>query len=282
MIEITSYSEISKWDTCHRQYYYAFGLGLRPMHINEYMDTGTKGHKLLQTFYECLKNGMNKEEAIIHVTNHAKKIIDESSMLEQGNLIKAWIQVNNYITTHDFKSDAILVENRFLIPVSMLTSEPFFDDVQIGFTPDVVFQRQGGFCDVEDAKFVGRAWSQAKIDRFIQTKLYQILLRKLGYNVSRTIVRFFNTTTNKITEKNYILSPGEEKTIIEEFLEGIREVIEYRRKPAHVQAMARRTSNHNTCQGCSFVFPCTLEASGKDATNTLKTMYQKSDYAYLN
>jgi len=62
--EIISYSEVFKWDTCPRQYWYRFGLGLRPQNESGAIDTGVKGHKLLQHFYNLLELGHSKDEAV--------------------------------------------------------------------------------------------------------------------------------------------------------------------------------------------------------------------------
>lgn len=278
---IISYSELFKWDTCHRQYYYRFGLGLKPEEESEPIRVGVTGHKLLQTFYAALQNGLSKDRAITYMRHEAQKIM-QSVPFGEVTLLKALIVVEKYILETEFTSEAVLVENRFLFPAAKLSDDPSVADVQIGFTPDVVFERTGGFVDVEDSKFVERAWSKSKLDHFIQAKLYQIFLQEMGYNVTRTSIRFFNTKTNEIEVKNFELKSGERETIIEDFIAGVKEVIAYRSLSKEEMAKARRTSNNNMCQGCSFSFPCMLEGQGKDASKTLHHLYVKSDYNYAN
>jgi len=284
MSEIISYSELFKWDTCHRQYYYGFVLGLQPVEQSQAITTGVKGHQLLQSFYTLMQEGKAKEEAHKLTLVSAQKLL-KSEGFADFSLLKSWTLVDNYIRDNDFTSEAVLVENRFLIPVAKIAPASFIDayglhDVQIGFTPDVVFKRPGGIYDVEDSKFVARAWSKSKLNRFQQAKLYQVLLRRMGYNVSRSAVRFFNVQTGIINVQNYPLTEAEEKTIIHDFTNGIKDVIQYRNQTPNTLSMARRTMNYTACQFCPFEFPCTLEAEGKDASKTFNNEYVKSDYNY--
>lgn len=280
--EIVSFSEIVKWDTCPRQYYYSFVQNLSPVDQSESLSTGNKGHKLLQSFYTSLQEGKSKEEASLIVQHSAKKFLDSLHAIEIGPILKSWSLVDKYIRETDFNVEAALVENRFLLPASNFSDDPFLDNVLIGFTPDVVFRRKGGFYDVEDAKFVGKAWSKKKINRFPQAKLYQTFLRKMGYNVSRSSIRFFNTTTNQITQHNATLPATEEHILINDFMGAVREVLTYRRTLQEAKAYTRRTMNNNTCQFCFFEEICTTEAQGKNATQVIKYQFVKSDYNYAN
>jgi predicted RecB family nuclease len=279
-LTIVSYSELFKWDTCQRQYYYRFGLGLRPNEESAPIRIGIKGHKLLQDFYNGLKDGLSKEKSLELTRDAAAKLIKGEFVTEVAPLLKSWTLVDNYIRETDFTANAVLVENRFLIPLAAISDDPELAHIQIGFTPDIVFERTGGMFDVEDSKFVARAWSKSKLNRFQQAKLYQIFLKRMGYNVTRSIIRFFNVTTGEITSKPYTLSAAEEATIIHDFVEAVREVIHYRAQPIEIKAKARRTMNYTACQFCAFEFPCTLEAEGKDASKTFKYEYTKSDYDY--
>jgi len=277
---IVSFSEVVKWQTCQREYYYNYELNLRPNEESMAITTGVKGHKLLQNFYEYMGAGESKEQALKLVTQNANNLIRGEPFTSQLALSTAWTLVSNYIEETEFTAEAILIENRFLLPASLLSADPVLDDVQIGFTPDVVFRRKGDMIDVEDAKFVGRAWSQKKLNRFPQLKLYQIFLEHMNYEISRTLLRFFNVTTGKITTKPYITTKEEKKILIRDFLSGIKEVLTYREQTPFSKSLAPRTMNCNACQFCYFEEPCTLEAEGKNASNTLRYQYKESSYDY--
>lgn len=276
---IISYSEVFKWDTCKKQYAYRFLDGLKPLEETEAMTTGTKGHKLLQNYYTYLSEGKSKEKAHRLTTESAMKLL--SGAFYDRPLLTAWTCVDNYIRNTEMTAEAVLIENRFLFPASKLSDNPLLADVEIGFTPDVVFKRQGGFYDVEDAKFVGRAWSESKLNHFLQAKLYQIMLREMGYNVSRSVVRFFNTQTGKDSAVTAVLKPGEDKSIITDFTAAIVEIVKARQVPLDLREYTfRRTMNYTACGFCAFERPCAMEARGLDVSQTLKTGYVKSDYDY--
>lgn len=277
---IISYSELSKFDTCPRQYYYNFILGYQPVEVSEPIDTGNKGHKLLQYFYSALRDGKTKEEAIAIVNKKAQEVIFASGFPDK-RMTNAWVLVLNYIQDNDFTDEAVLVENRFLFPFTLLDDDPEFAHVQIGFTPDVVFKRTGDFYDVEDFKFVGRAWSEKKLNHFQQTDLYQIFLEFMGYKVSQSRIRFFNTTTAKITfntTKN--LTEAKREILIRDFVAGVKELVRYKQQSEETLSLSRRTTNFSTCQYCFFDFPCALEAEGKNASKTFETYFVKRDYDY--
>lgn len=274
-----SYSEVYKWDTCPRQYYYRFGRNLSPVDESPAMVTGTKGHKLLQSFYESYRDGNSKEEARTLTHKRAKGLMEAEGIADVG-LLQAWTLVDNYIRGTDFTSQAILIENRFLLPFSILSKDPNDAHVQIGFTPDVVFERSGGFMDVEDSKFVQKAWPESKKLRFQQAKLYQIFLQEMGYNISRSSIRFFNLATGRIVQENYQLKPGEREILIRDFVGAVKEVVQYREQTAEVKTLTRRTMNYTACQFCAFAIPCSIEAEGKSAEKTFKYFFKKSDYSY--
>lgn len=279
MTTAISYSEVFAWQTCKRQHYYKFILGRFPIESSDAILTGVKGHQLLQKFYELMRSGTSKEDALAAVTKRARELADATKFAD-FNLLKAWSLVDNFIRDTDFSSEVALVENRFLIPVSLFSDDEELAHVHIGFTPDTVLKRKGDFYDVEDAKFVQRAWSKTKLDRYVQTKLYQIFLESMGYSVSRTLLRFFNVETKKIYEHPYTLQGAERETIIRDFLSGVKEIVRFKEGPSEALQYAPRTMNYTACQGCAFVFPCTLEAQGKDASKTLQNQYSESKYDY--
>jgi hypothetical protein len=280
---IVSYSEIAKRDVCARQYYYRYVLDLQPITDTIPLATGKKGHRFLQTFYTLLAQGKTVEEAKAIVMQQAVGMINKNG-LPDAALLNAWTLTENYMLAYKISSsESILVENRFLVPASRFSDDPIFKGVEIGFTPDLVTKRMGGFCDVEDAKFVGKAWSEAKLDQYQQLRLYEIFLKEMGYNISRTILRFFNTATGKIVEHKYVTTPVERRIILDDFLVAVKNTVLFRQQSAEdILKQSRRTLDTNTCQFCQFKFPCSLERKGQDASNTLATEYVKSDYNYAN
>jgi hypothetical protein len=285
---IISYSETLSWDSCPRQYYYQIIQKITPVEASEPLSVGIKGHSLLQHFYQGLQEGLSVEESKKRVHQKAKQYLDVPGLNpEMAELLKAWGLVSKYIELTDFSSYKIaIVENRFLFPLNRVTDDPMLAEVQIGFTPDVVLERKGGFYTVEDAKFIGRAWSQKKLNRFPQAKLYEIFLRDMGYNVTRSSIRFFNTSTNKITVHGDSMTPQEPAILIRDFVKTVKEIVAYKRLAPMISddptvlSETRRTMNYSNCQYCWFETVCTTEAQGKDASKIIKHLYKRNDYDY--
>lgn len=285
---IVSFSEVMKAQTCKRAWYYNFGLRLKSVQESEALATGNKGHKLLQNFYQFMSMGNNKEEAIRLVTAEAGKHLNANRFADK-TLLSAWTLVDNYIRATDFTTENLFVEHRFLIPVSKFAPDPLvarygLKDVLIGFTPDLVVKRKGNKVDVEDAKFVQRAWSEKKKSMCPQARLYQIFLESMGYEVSRSLLRFFNVTTGKIDEKPYVLTPVSRQILISDFLDGVFDTLRLRTLGKSFYATTLdavpRTMNYTACQFCDYAFVCGLQAEGKDASNTIKTEFVVNDYDY--
>lgn len=281
-VETISYSEISAWDVCQRQHYYSYTLGLVPTVLPEAINTGTNGHTLLQVFYSALKAGLSQEQAQAMMHTKAKQLVSASGFVDPTILTTIAI-IDAYIKDYDSDAKVLFSETRIILPLSRLTDDPFFANVQVGFTPDVVFERKNGFCDVEDFKFVKRAWSDKKTKHFKQTKLYQIFLRTLGYDVSRGSIRFFNTTTGNVTVDNKNLTLAESLTLTKDFLETVREVVLRKRaikEGTYDPEATRRTMFYINCDNCFFSDPCMLEAKGISPDLTFRLHYKKNEYSY--
>jgi CRISPR/Cas system-associated exonuclease Cas4 (RecB family) len=278
-MKIVSYSEVFKVQTCKRAHYYRFIKGLKPVEESGPILVGNKGHKLLENFYNYLAEGKTKEEARKLVDISAQKMLMHMKATD-FSILPAWLLVDNYIRANEFTAKAVLIEKRFLLPARLLSDDPELADVHIGFTPDVVLERTGGFLDVEDYKFVQRAWAKSKLNRYQQSKLYQIFLELMGYNVSRSAIRFFNVKTSTTTDKPYVIKPEERKILIRDFVKGVKEVIAVWRENEAAPDEAPRTMNYTACQYCPFEFACTLEAEGKSAKATFESQFTKSDYDY--
>src|SRR3990170_3971974 len=267
---IVSFSEAMTFQSCKRQNYYKFGLGLSPVEESNAITTGVNGHKLLEIFYKAMAEGLTKEKAIAKMAHSVHH--DDLS----PEMLKPYFLVKNYLTELDLTNiETIFVEKSFKVPLA----DRF--DLHVGFTPDLVLLWYGRKLLVEDYKFVGRAWTKNKLSRFSQLNLYNLFLTEAGYEINKAILRFFNITTNKIEYKLYDPSDDERRILRHDFLKVAIEIQEFKERPvAEQNIFGTRTFNYNTCQYCPFVFPCTLEAQGKDASKTLATQYKENQYGY--
>lgn len=274
---VISYSEVNIFHTCSRRYYYQMGMGLAPISMSPAIETGVEGHLLLERFYKSLQAGKTQAASLKSMHNPGNKMT--------GEKLKAWMLANDYASHLDLKEGfPLLVEEKIIHkPLESLDNEYLgLDDLMIGFTPDLVWEYKNGRIEVEDYKFVQRAWPENKIAHYRQLPIYMAFLRERGIDVSRAILRFFNATTNKISYQVYNPSDEELRLLKSEFIRAALEVKAFKDRPvAEQRELAIRTLNYNTCQYCPFAYPCKLEGQGKSASKTLATQYTGSDYGYI-
>lgn len=266
---IISYSEVKSWQDCEYRFYYQYGLGLIPKTEGHAIDAGHAGHSIMKAFYRAIRNGKSKEEAILI----ARLELDRYTSLHDFNdrAVKAWALAENYISTLSLKGRPILVDEPLQLDK---TSEYGF---KIGFTPDLVWDDR-----VEDYKFISKAWSSNKQDRYSQLDLYAIFLRQLGYDIKRAVLRFFNLQTNKVTKRVVDLNPTKLNRIYSDFIRKATEIRDFKELPVAAQRIeATRTFNESTCNWCKYVLPCIYEVNGQDASRTLSTQFKENTrYGY--
>ncbi len=275
---IVSYSEVAKYQKCPRQFYYGILKGHRQIEMSDAISVGVFGHTLLQRYFGCIKAGMSHVSSVAAMNDKAKEL----NKTLDFRLLTAWTLVTEYLKKLDFKATALFVENRFLVPASNLTDDPYFKDIEIGLTPDLVIQRTGDFLDVEDFKFTQREWDTTSKQRASQVKIYQLCLESMGYKVTRSRFRFFNTKTGVLSDYSSTMNSLERIHVKQDFLEGVRLVVEAKKlfEAKGEDTYYPRTLNFLECRYCPFKFPCELEFNGKDASNTFKTQYTKRTYDY--
>lgn len=259
---VVSYTMVVSWQTCKWEFFYRFGLGLAPAQESNSINIGVHGHKLLENFYRAIQNGMDRKSARLAIQHQV-------AANPPAELLKAWVLVDNYIRD-ELRLDGSVVkcEEPIIAPVA-----PDFD-LSIGITPDLLWHRTNKWYDLEDYKFIGRAWSDKKKSRYMQLNLYNVILRKLGYPISKGVLRFFNVETGKTSYKVYEPDQTTLDNIFKEFMVSAFEVQEFLNLSIPEQReRATRTLNYNICQFCSYEYPCTLELQGKDASKTLATQY---------
>lgn len=261
---VVSYSELFTYMTCPRQHYYRYILGRAPLQVSHTVDRGIEGHDLLKEFYTGIQNGLSFDEA--------KERMDQY-LLSKGErsvaLYEAWLLICEYLKTLDLHGTVVKVEQRFVTPIN--------HGLSLGFTPDLVFHHKDKRLDLEDYKFIAQQWPHNKLARFTQLHVYRGLLRRLGYDVRRARLRFFNWTTAKVTYRDYPLNEAQTQRILDELFRVAEHVRQM--KEARYEALAIRTLNYNTCRWCVYVEPCTGELEGRDMSRTLENAF-KTDPHY--
>lgn len=282
---IVSYSEVSCFQRCEREYYYRYGLGLRPNNNSSAIDMGTFGHSMLEIFYKGIQQGLSRQEAFEKMQaqfpmpkapkNTKLGLLAEDSL----SFAKASAYVEKYAKEVDLAGVPLHVEQVFKFQIEKES------DLWVGFTPDLIWQNDHGMAFVEDYKFTGRKWNNNQLSRYSQINLYILFLQMMGYNIDRGWIRFFNTSMthsdNPFSKKFYDPTNDELEILKGDFLRAAYKVVEFKSLPVAAQRMlASRTLNYTLCQYCKFVEPCNIEAKGQDASRTLRANYKENTYGY--
>lgn len=273
---VISYSEVAIYQQCTQRYYYHFGLGLKALDMGPAITTGIDGHKMLERYYKAVLEGKDQESALAKMHNSVETMTAEK--------LKAWMLANSYAQEFSSKGKPLLVEEAIIFkPEESLSLGVLgLDGLTVGFTPDLVWETKNGHIQVEDYKFVGRAWSKKKLAHYRQLNLYIVFLRALGYNVTEGILRFFNTTTNQSSSYSFKPTSRELEILKNDFVKEALKVREFRLQPVvEMREAASRTLNYSTCSYCPFNYPCSLEAKGLSAQKTFATQYTENDYGYI-
>lgn len=273
---VISYSEVTIHQQCTQRYYYHFGLGLKPIEQSAAISTGVDGHKMLERYYKGLRSGKSQESALSSMHNSEERMT--------GEKLKAWMLANAYAKDFNSKGQPLMVEE----PIVYAPKESLelgvlgLNQLKVGFTPDLVWETKAGHIQVEDYKFVGRAWSKSKLRHYRQLNLYIAFLQELGYKVTEGVLRFFNTTTNQSSSYSFKPSAAELKLLKIDFVREALKIREFRTQPvAEMAEQATRTLNYSICSYCPFNYPCSLEAKGLSAARTFATQYTENDYGYI-
>lgn len=259
---LVSYTAVSTFLTCPREFYYRFVLNRTPIEQSKAITQGVVGHTMLESFYRDIRDGVDRETARQNMQHY----LPSHMTVEMS---KVWALVDNYVRDLTLEETLLFVEDPMTVPVA--------DDLEVAFTIDLAWLYKAKWIELEDYKFIGRTWPNNKLIRYSQLDIYMAMLRKLGYPAKKGTLRFFNLEINKIQKKVYEPSEVKLARVYEEFVMNAWKVKDFLDLPLeNQQEFAVRTLNYNTCQYCQFVYPCDLELEGKDASNTLATQYKEN------
>lgn len=259
---MVSYTAVSTFMSCPREFYYRFILNLTPKKQSEAITNGVVGHSMMEKYYKGIRDGVDPETA-----RQSMQTVLSSNMTV--GLATVWAMVDNYVRDMPLEGEVKFVEDTMVVPIS--------HDLEVAFTVDFGWIYNNKWIELDDYKFIGRKWSNNKELRYTQLDLYNIMLRLLGYPVKQGNLRFFNLETRKIYKKVYDSSYTKLNRVYDEFVKAALKVKEFLDLPIEEQEeQAIRTLNYNLCHYCHFVYVCDLELEGKDASNTMKLEYTKN------
>jgi hypothetical protein len=261
---IVSGSELATFNECEMQHHYKYVKGYNPNSESIAIMTGNFGHDNQEQFFKSIESGKTKEEALNAIT----PIANNEFGLKAASL--------SYRFCSDFNVDSgkpVIIEKKMIVPLT--------EDIDIGFTPDLLWEYNSGEMKLFDWKFTGRTWSEKAAQMHYQLPSYVgHLNRTFGYKITHINYVFFNTKSAEAKYKiqSFRVNDTEVDSIVDDQIKAAD------RLGATEPYDVFRINHKNICDYCVFQFPCSLERKGKDATETWKLMFntKSTGYGYSN
>jgi hypothetical protein len=250
------------YNSCEKRYELAHIENLMTKDTPKALARGIYGHKVLEAFFNSIKNGDDVKIAESKAIAYA--YMDLTYFGEVGPQIQYWI--NNVWPTLDWT--IIEVEKTYHLPIG--------PDKEYPFTIDLLIET-GGKLVIVDHKFSADAYSDEMNDMYPQIPIYMGALRAQGINVAYGIYNFLRTRRMKDTAAQLVRSVVKPNNA------------RVRLSFMHQLETAKRIENHtgpylrtfnNNCSYCPFISICRLEMSGEDSTDMKKIAYSQNTYGY--
>lgn len=275
---LISNSEVDSKLKCNRLHYYQYALGLYPKTLGRANRIGLLGHHVLEYYYRTIMEGGSREEAFQAgmdqvIASHEHEEIDVIQLVSNR-----FMQYCERYKNERFK--VVGVEGVFSTPLDNGTTYPLTLDL-LAFYEDGPWEGQ---YVVIDHKFKYDFFSPDELSMHVQTFKYIWTLRKLGYNIKRSMLNQIRYREGiKDVDKLFrreILEPTDIQleNIMREHMAVSSEIVSCKQQPVSWYAQnAPRRFNAKDCSYCYFRIPCRQELLGKDASATLTNMYAPED-----
>lgn len=275
---LISNSEVDTKLRCDRLHYYQYALGLYPKKVSRANSIGNLGHHVLEHYYRTIMDGGSREDAF-HAGMSQIMLAPEHEELDVVRLVsQRFMQYHEHYQNERFK--VVGVEGAFSTELENGTTYPLRPDM-LGFYEDGPWEGQ---YVIIDHKFKYDFFSPDELSMHVQTFKYIWTLRKLGYNVKRSMLNQIRYRENikdidKLFKREYLVPTDVQmENIMREHMDVSSEIEACKQQPVSWYAKnAPRRFNSKDCGFCYFRIPCRQELLGLDASATLANMYAPED-----
>lgn len=285
-----SQSEVDSRLACERKHYYAFGFvhpnypettGLQPRHHSDNLTRGTVGHKVIEDYYQAIKDGHSRQSAFIKARDaHIKK------MGENPDQAEIYSEVLGFFTAYhemymDEEYEPLVLEYNFEYKID--------DELVFPFTPDAIFKHKPtGKIYVVDHKFLYRFYQDRVFPILPQMLRYAYALRQMGYQVDGYIYNMISTDKrakieNKFRRHKVEFTKTHEVKMVQVFSEMlfVMEQIIKDKKDEMWDAKVARNMSSFSCANCPFLELCVAELENQNGVALLvKSFYESNKYGY--
>mgnify|MGYP003295993077 CR=1 FL=1 len=285
-----SQSEVDSRLSCQRKHYYAFGfthpseddtVGLQPTHHSDSLTRGTIGHKVLEDYYQAIKDGHSRQSAMLTARDAHIKAMGENP--HQAEMYSETLQF--FLNYHEFYMDEeyepLILEYNFEYQIH--------EELIFPFKPDAIFKHKPtGKIYVVDHKFLYRFYQDRVFPILPQLLRYAYALRQMGYQVDGYIYNMVSTDKraqpqNRFKRHKVEFTKAHDRKMVKvfgEMLETMEEIVAAK-KDELWEAKVKRNMSSFSCANCPFLELCTAELEGQPGIGLLvKQFYESNKYGY--
>lgn len=274
---IFSNTEITTYNTCRMQHYYAYELGLEPVEPSVPLYRGQLGHSALETYYSLLQGGLSVEEAtegaIFVVDGELTRIAEEEpwnskKLLEATQIRLRILQYSQQYPSEPF--EVVSVEQKYKTDVT--------GELSFGFIPDlIVTMTKGpkrGQMGLIDHKFqynwktVEENMLDGQLAKYRKAlRLNDLPVQWIMFNQIRTRDMNYKTISDMYRRDYGLVNEIAGDIMWSEQAETMQDIVEKTGPP-------RRALAPMVCKPCPFKQPCMLSLGGMDVKKILEMEFK--------
>src|SRR5437660_2557868 len=273
-----SNAEITTYNTCQRQHYYAYNLSVQPKESPLYFYRGEWGHAALEVYYKEMQLGSPVDVCLstaIHILSNEMLSImagepeafDKLEILT--DLIALIKEYSDFYRKEPFR--VIAVEEDFRTQLYTGMDYVMRLDLLVEFT-------EGDFrgdLAVIDHKFVHNFKNTDELELDGQLPKYIKTLQANGYRISKG---FFNQIRHQKDAREKFQRTRVRTNSIA--IDNIWQEQELTALRINMKTVPVRLMNPYTCKSCPYAAPCKAELNGDNIDQMLKANFKKREHPF--
>lgn len=288
---IISHSEAELHSRCEWAHRYGYGYTLTPKTTNDFLQTGSLGHELLQGYYEGLRDGMNFDDAYARGFDVWKNAIAEK---------KYDLKIcNRVLKYYNLYTDFFHPDEWEIFWVEEYMEYSVTDEFILNGQIDLVVRAKSGplfgRMGVVDHKWVYNFTNDNALGTHSQLPKYVYALNKLDIFPQKLDFAIINQIRwrdienikspadhfSRLVLQNERLSEFKQASFMNEYLKQAKRIAEKRNlEPKYWEDHSARTTIKDICKYCDFADLCIQELEGGDIRTSMKVHFAQRDLSY--
>lgn len=267
-----SYSKISTWKQCRKNYEWQYILNLEPKLVRPEVSLGKSIHETLANFYShepidrakdilssTYENSMYQSQQKLEIFKGGLEQKDKDNFTK--NLEKGRLWLDSYWNKYSVDGDIPKAEVEKLMEVKL-------NDIVFVIRPDMIINKEDGTWLWENK--TGNPDIQQLLLEDEQSLYYIFGLRKLGYNAKGVI---YNIISNPTSISDGLIREETERTDLE--LKGLED--EIKQIANEIQTLPKYPNRGSGCKWCFFRELCRGIAHGADVDWLIQQHFDRKE-----